>query len=565
MPGPFGAPLFVGQPPSAGGAPGTGDVIVATEAIASAVAGLIDGQGVLILSHRSWWRSDPSFAGALVAHVAIARAGGGALLRSPYADPSWRQGITDVYIDPSNVTGVADDQNKAIFVAPQVGAARAPLLTWQELFRRWGHRNVIATGDLVNLTFQIHVLSNEPPASAAQDPIDLDFVCSEDTFPRLLGEAPVVLLAGVLDAVGGFTAQNPAVPAPGGTAAQIKVGAQVWAAFLGKRIRRTTDGSVAYILKDLGAGSARISQPQLTNEALFFVTPTNVVWANGDPFVVENLATINAGQHWRIGFEGSALAFGGQMNIADVQILDVGPAQFPFAPAADDLLTIVSYQIVSARALSLSTSVLYNGCGCTGFLGNTSLDGKGHFWGGAAIIPATVNPVVSISGAGETIGFFGVLDFFTYVQGACVLARGVAVCGAFSMWDAPINATLNPGGHALLVGGGPNVDAGAGVLALRSANPIFGTGSTGKGCRVASGSKISAYLALPNITGATGDLQLADSGLGQWGDFATGTYQPPGGLALTWAALTAAAGPGGFGGSAHNIAQDAHVNKAAAT
>lgn len=565
MPGPFGAPLFVGQPPSAGGAPGTGDVIVATEAIASAVAGLIDGQGVFILSHRSWWRSDPSFAGALVAHVAIARAGGGALLRSPYADPSWRQGITDVYIDPSNVTGVANDQNKAIFTAPQVGAARAPLLTWQELFRRWGHRNVIATGDLVNLTFQIHVLSNEPPASAANDPIDLDFVCSEDTFPRLLGEANVVLLAGVLDAVGGFTAQNPAVPAPGGTAAQIKVGAQVWAAFLGKRIRRTTDGSVAYILKDLGAGSARISQPQLTNEALFFISPTNVVWANGDPFVVEDLATINAGQHWRIGFEGSALGFGGQMNLANVQILDVSLADLPFTPAMDDFLTIVSYQTVSARALGLNTAIVYNGCGCTDFVGNTALDGKGHYWGGAIVIPAPVSPFASISGSGETIGGFGVLDFFTCVQGACVLARGVSVCGTFSVWDAPINATINPGGHGLLVGGGPNVGAAGALLALRSGTPVFGTGAAGKGCRAASGSKVSAYQTLPNIAGTTGDLQLADSVLGQWGDFATGTYQPPSGIALTWAALTAAAGVAGFGGSAHNIAQDAHVNKAAAT
>lgn len=552
----------IDQTSGGGGAPGVEEPIAANEAAASAIVGLVDGQSVFILSHRSWWRFNANYTGALIAHVVIASASGGAsprLMRSAYADPKWRL-FSDCYVDPSNLSGVASDENTAFFLAAQVGAGRAPLLTWQEYFRRVGHRNVIATTDLVNQTFRIHVLSNEPPASAAQDPWDLDWVDAVDTFPRILGEAAVIVLGPV--ALGAFTAQNPAVPAPGGTAATITVGATVWGPFLGKRIRRTSDGSVAVILKDLGAGVARISQPQLTNEPLFFATPTGVVWAAADMVVVENLTTVNAGYHFFKGFQGSALGFSGQTNIADLDFLNVsgGAGAETWEPEVDDNSIVVFYQCGFDRFLSQNTATILNSCALRlSYFGDGG--GRGGMFGGAIVGPPFIGAVVW--GSGGAFGF-AALDFFTYVQGATVRTHGPATCGTFSVWDATVNAA-NPGGHALLVGGIANVGAGFCALALRSASPIFGSGSAGKGCRVAPGSKISAYQTLPNITGATGDLQLADSVLGQWGDFATGVYQPPGGLALTWAALVAAAGIAGFGGSVHNIAQDAHVNKAAAT
>lgn len=563
MPGPFGAPLFVGQPPGAGGAPGTGDVIVATEASASAVAGLIDGQGVFILSHRSWWRSDPSFAGALVAHVAIARAGGGALLRSPYADPSWREAITDIYIDPGNVTGIANDENKAIFDAPQVGAARLPLLTWQELFRRWGTGNVVRTGDLVNLTVQIHVLSSTPGVGAGNDPASFDFIAGVDTFLRVIGEAPTTLLGP--SALGAFTAQNPAVPAPGGTAPTITIGATVWGPFIGKRIRRTSDGSVAVILRDLGGGTARISQPQLTNEALFAVSPTNVVWAAADVVVVEDLTEVNLGAHFRYSFEGSAFGFGGQVNFLDIDVMNASGSDFQWAPQVGENALIVAYQCGFDRTANQDSSLALNSCAHRTFYFGQMGQGQGAMYGGAILPPVGFPIAAEITRASGQFFNFGVLDFFTYCQGGAVITRGSTTCGTFSIWDATVLAALNPGGHALLVGGGPNLGAGASALALRSGNPIFGSGSVGKGCRVAAGSEISAYQTLPNITGATGDFQLGDSVIGAWGDFVTGVYQPPGGIALTWAALIAAAGVAGFGGSAHNPIQDAHVNDGAAT
>lgn len=552
----------VSTPQGGGGAPGTSEVIVANEAAASAVVGLLDGQQVFIRSHRSWWRFNANSTAPLVAHVVIASASAGAsprLLRTAYAAPEWRESITDVYIDPGNVTGIASDENRAIFDAPQVGAARLPLLTWQELSRRWGRRNTINTGDLVNLTFQVHVLSGRP-IGAGGDPADLDWVNFVDTYPRILGESATAVLGPIALTV--FTAQNPAVPAPGGTPCSIQIGATVWGPFIGKRIRRVSDGSVAYILKDLGAGVARISQPQITNEALFFFTPTNVAWAAGNSVVVEDLPDVNI-QHFTQGFEGSAFGFLGQTNIADLNLTNEG-GTVPWIPAVDDANNLVVYQSTSDRPVSGQGSVAYNGCGIRS--GAQFVQGMCMIFGGAILPGMNASfPVFVISSGSERDEGIGALDFFTYIQGGGVIAVDVTTAATFSVWDAIVHAAFNPGGHALCVGGGPNQGARACALALRSGNPIFGSGSVGKGCRIASGSKIPAYVALPNITGATGQVQLADSVIGVWGDFVTGTYQPPGGIALTWAAIAAAAGVAGFGGSAHNHNQDAHINLASAT
>jgi len=552
----------VSTPQGGGGAPGTSEVIAANEAAASAIPGLIDGQQVFILSHRSWWRFNANSTAPLVPHVVIASASAGAsprLLRTAYAAPEWRESITDVYIDPGNVTGIANDENKAIFDAPQVGAARLPLLTWQELSRRWGRRNTINTGDLVGLSFQVHVLSGRP-VGAGGDPADLDWVNFTDTYPRILGENATAVLGPI--ALTAFTAQNPAVPAPGGTPATIQIGATVWGPFIGKRIRRVSDGSVAYILRDMGGGVARISQPQLTNEALFFFTPTNVAWAAGNSVVVEDLPDINI-QHTYQGFMGSAFGFNGQTNIADLNITNEG-GTVPWIPEVADANNMVVYQCTSDRPVSAKGVVAFNSCGIRA--GGQFFSSGGMFMGGAVLPGMNASfQVLYMNGPSQPAFGFGAIDFFTYVQGGGVIAADANTFGTFSVWDAIVDGNFNPGGHALSVGGGPNLGARACQLALRSSNTIFGTGSVGKGCRVASGSKIGAYLALPNITGATGDFQLGNSVLGMWGDFATGTYQPPGGIALTWAALAAAAGIAGFGGSAHNHNQDAHVNLASAT
>lgn len=555
-------------PMGGGGAPGTSEVIVATEALASAIPGLTDGQQVFIKSHRSWWRFNANSPAPLVAHVVIASASAGAsprLLRTAYAAPEWRESITDVYIDPANVTGIANDENQAIFSAPQAGNARQPLRTWQELSRRWGRRNTINTGDLVNLTFTVHVLSFEPGASAGQDPWDLDWVSFVDTYPRIVGEASAIVLGPV--ALTAFTAQNPSVPAPGGTAAQIQIGVTVWGPFVGKRIRRVSDGSIAYVIKALaGAGQARISNPALQNEASFFLNPTAVVWAAGDVVVVENLTDVNAG-HTHFGFAGSALGFYGQVNLLDLNTMNVSGGDVPWDPNTEDYMTVCSYQSTSDRPVTGRSNIYFNNCGIRNSVAGSLGENTGAVFAGGAILPFLNGGggIVSVVGPADMNVIAGPLDYHVYVQGGGVLFRGPISSAAFSVWDAAVSAIYNPGAHAVSVGGPANLNAMASQLALRSSNPVFGSGSAGKGARMASGSKISAYQTLPNVTGAAGDLQLADSVIGMWGDFATGTYQPPGGIALTWAAVAAPAGVAGFGGSAHNHDQDAHVNKASAT
>jgi hypothetical protein len=504
------SPVFVGSPPSTGGgAPGTAEVIVANEAAASAIAGLVDGQQVFVKSHRSWWRFNSNSPAPIVPHVAIASASPGPsprLLRTAYAAPEWRESITDVYIDPANTTGIANDENHAIFSAPQVGNARQPLLTWQELFRRWGHKNLINTGDLVNLTFQIHVLSSEPGGSAASDPWDIDFVSFIDTYPRLIGEAAVTTLGPI--ALTAFTAQNPAVPAPGGTPCSIQIGATVWGPFIGKRIRRVSDGSVAYILKDLGGGVARISQPQLTNEATFAASPTNVNWAAGNNVVVENLTDVNAGR-FHFGFVSSAFGFAGQFNFLDVNFMNVSGSDQEISLYVEDNNSVaVAYQCTFARTLDMDQSVIANGCGSRSPLLSRSL-GYGAWFGGAVIAPAF--PIGGfLAGRSKQFFLFGQLDFFAYSQGGCISFATPCTAGVFSVWDAPVQVQDNPGGHAVLVGGAPNTSASSCELAIRSSNIVFGSGSAGRGVRVGPGSKVSQYLVLPNVTGAGGDFQLAD-------------------------------------------------------
>lgn len=557
-------PLFIGGAAAGGGgASGTPEIIVANEAAASALAGLVDGQQVFIKSHRSWWRFNANSPAPLVPHVVLASASVGAsprLLRTAYAAPEWRESITDVYIDPSNSTGIANDENQAIFSAPQVGNARQPLLTYQELFRRWGARNVINTGDLIGLTFQIHILSNHPGATEANDPAVFDWINWVDTYPRILGEANVVVLAGNLDAVGGFTAQNPAANGD----ARIKVGATVWGPFIGKRIRFTATGAVATILKDLGGGTARVSQPQTTSEPIFAISPVNVNPANGAAFVVEDLVTINVGQHWRIGFQGSAFGFAGQINFADVNMIAAGGAagDFAFEPQIDDEATMVCYQCSNDRAQSQNCNVIHNGCTLRSVYinGYGLMSGEGGSYFGGAILSPNDVPIF-VSGGGKLNGEGGCLDYNLYVQGTGVCFRGESECGIFSCWDAAIQATLNPGGHAILVGGPPNLLAGASALSIRN-GPVFGTGAIGVGVRVAASSRVN-YRVLPTITGAGGDLQLANSAVGWW--FGASIYNPIGaGIALTWANIVAAR-PGGFGGSAHEPDLDAHFNAGAAT
>lgn len=542
--------------------------VVPNEAAASALTTLVEGQLVRVLSTMDIYRFEANSSVPLSAHVVLASASPGAsprLFRTLVCDPVWRSGITDVYIDPSNVTGVANDENQAIFRAPQVGSARQPLLTWQELYRRWGRGNVITTGDLVNLTFQIHVLSSSPAATAAQDPCIMDFVCGVDTFPRMLGEGSTTVFGPI--ALTAATAANPAVPSPGGSAATIQVGATVWTPFVGKRIRRVSDGSIAYVLKDLGGGVARISIPALTNEPLFSGVPTSVAWSPGDTIVVEDLVNVHMGTVWSVAMEGSASGFLGIMNVANINIMRSNSSgDSPFTPSSTDpKYSFVFYQSTSDRGISLDSNFNGNNCAIrnNALLGQF-LSSRGAFYGGAIINTSDVGGFAFVELGGVSANqITGAFDYSVQVQGGTIIVRGVSTIGSCAVWDTPITSN-NPGGHAVLVGGS-NSTAGAGFLSLQNSTPIWGTGAAGRGLRVQAGSKISQYRTLPNITGTTGDFQLANSTSAWFYQASVAAYGPPTGpIACSWANL-AAAQPGGFGGSAHEPGQDSHINKEATT
>lgn len=202
-----------------GGGAGAGTFagpIVADEVAAQGLI-LANGEQVFVLTHRSIWTKKNGVPGVtappLKAHEVLATTDGtGVITRTTYSDPVWRNGISDIYFDPANVTGVADDQAQAFFLAPQIGPARLPVRTAQEILRRIGRRNTFTFTDPIVGGPRIHILSSMDPLS--DDRFELDMICGFDTFVRVLGEANMVLLAGVLDGVGGFTPQNPVFPSP---------------------------------------------------------------------------------------------------------------------------------------------------------------------------------------------------------------------------------------------------------------------------------------------------------------------------------------------------------------
>jgi hypothetical protein len=502
-------------------------VIVANEAEASSLTGLGSGKKIFILTHRSIWVSDPSSTAPLKANEVIARAGGGRLLRTTYSDPSWRTEITDIYID--DVMG--NGENQGFYAAPSGSPA---YITGAEFSRRWGRHNTVGVSTFF---INLHI------ADASEIP-SFDCVLAPDTFPRIIGEKTTVVLGPI--ALTAFTAQNPSTPAPGGTPCSIQVGATVWTPYLRKRIRRVSDGSVACVLKNIGGGVARISQPGLTHEDSFDVNPTAVNWSPGDIVVVEDLVPLTLG-HVAWGHETTTLAFESAVNVLDVTLRN---GDVPFRPVVEDGFSfMVVYQSVVECGIDLNARIGWNNCIATkGIFGNSS-GCEGFFYGGA-VIPAPGGPTFNVlTGEGGSLAVQ--LDYFTYFQGCCLISNSASVYGGFSVWDAPIVAGVNVGGHGFLNGGAPgNAMFAAAVASQKGNGIIFGSGNAGRGYRGGAGTSF-VYTMRPNITGADGDLMLGDSTVAWWWDPTAGGYKPAGaGIALSWAAI-AAATPGGFGGHAH--------------
>lgn len=499
-----------------GGVPGTSFAgpIVANEAAATAVpaALLPDGEQVFILSHRSIWTSDPNDARPIVVgptspdnNQRIARNGGGSLNRTLYSDPNWRIGITDIYIDPNNVTGVASNENRAIFYTPQAGNARQPLLTWAELRRRIGAMLYMTTGDTVNFNVNIHVISDISVFNIT-DTSELEIYAGLQTFPVVTGEANTIYINSVLDGVGGFTPQNPTA-ALGGQACQIKVGATVWAPYIGFQVFFPATGAVATILKDLGGGSARISQPVITNKASNSLTPTAVNPANGTAVQVILWCAFNPGA-WKFRFAGTtnqAIGFFKTQNLTIIANTQ-NDLWAPENETGSNYPIVEFYECRTLRVLLNGNNVAWSGCQiAAGYQAAHNEVGGGVY--GCGVVPLDNRPHIYVTGKSTHQLNRGVFDFDSYFQDCFVIVDGACQLGAFSIWDSPATGN-NPNGHALLVGQSINQRVPA-LLALTGGTGVFGNGALGNGMQVSAGSTC-VYETLPNIFGATGQFALGD-------------------------------------------------------
>jgi hypothetical protein len=432
-----------------------------------------------------------------------------------------------------------------------------PLKTYDELWRRWRNQ-IVTTTDGGTPTIRIHLLNGILAGTLASP----SFQTGLNTYIQLIGENSAVLLAGNLDGVGGFIAQNPGVPAPGGTPCQINVGATVWKPFIGERIRFTAAGSVATIMKDLGGGVAMISQPNVQTDFVLLPTPTDP--ANGAAFVVEQLTAVTQVGDTFFVPEPAAntTSFSAQFHMKDL-LIQVGNGNI-WEPHVQGQVCLVLYQCKIEKQTILTTNVLALSCSST-----RRINAEGGAWYGGGVLELnSTDQFAFIASARQ--GWFstsntslrGPLDFSAYIRLGAVVFRGSQIASNFAVFDVPATgAGVNPGGHAVWVGGGPGMQkASQGFVGQRN-GPIFGTGSAGAGIRIGSSSKMAypagAGLVLPNITGAV-DFQLGDSAVGFFFS-AAGAYGPVGApIVLSWANLTAAQ-VAGFGGSAFWPAQDAAI------
>jgi hypothetical protein len=404
----------------------------------------------------------------------------------------------------------------------------------------------------------IHVLN----PIVAPDFFQMIWTAGPSSFFRILGENTATLHAGTLDVAGGFSPHNPSAPL-GGAATIIKdtTSGVVWAGLISKRIHFPAVDSWAYVLKDLGGGSARISVPQFSDEPGFNPTPITTNPANGQAYVVDDPVHVVIGEvnlH-NVSDPSSPLGAFSGVNLADITAFaDPGTTVMDFERVPRNmgmvfyrcLLEGVYENTAGAESVFFSVSRAWA-------LNEPSISqspfGKMGFWGGALVRADGFPSYNNVSGGS---GDAGVIDYLTCVQFGFVFIHGGSQVRSISVWDAPLAPLLdNPGGHALLVGSpGHHASAGVAMFTQRS-GPIYGNGNAGVGVAVGPSSS-AIYEILPNITGAGGNFKLGTGGKARFFNEGTGVYSPV--IAETWANL-AAAQPAGFGSNAHDLTENSHM------
>jgi hypothetical protein len=422
--------------------------------------------------------------------------------------------------------------------------AGTALRTLAQLRARLGDYGILVPS--VGTTVSIFLDSAIP----ASDPFNLLICLGPNVAVKVIGTATTVVRSGSITAV---TALNRATNTPWSiTDAGI---AGTWTTDLLRRLRITGGprlNAIAWVAKDLGAKTARISPfgtvPQLTTQD----SPVPVTPVPGDPYNVELLTTFT-------------------MGVLDVRAGATSAVNIPYLAFID---CEVFGSSTSQDAVSVSTAAIlcwqmkWNGVtlwlptsGVSGYWLNNCLNTEGQIVGGggvALMAGLVTKPLFCTFSAGC------LLDGDILFQGAGIVCNGGALfMGQVGVFDTPV--TFIPDGDGLTVGSVPALPTGlagatpAVVQGFLSGNPaLYGAGNAGVGVRVASGNSLvyqgpSSGLTL---TGVGGDFKLGGLLTAHPFDDPTSAYLAS--VATTWANL-AAAHPGGFAGNAHDPQHNAHL------
>lgn len=519
----------------------------------------------------AWWRLDKSSTLPIDGIEIVATSSGtGRWIRrlDEGNDQNWtRQPVW--YIDPQNSTGFANDEN--------VGdTALNPLLTWAELRRRHGTGHAKLRGaPSATITpheqITIYLLSNAPD----NEGIDLQCRILDNTVISIIGTATVVA-SGTFDAV---VPLNRDLNQPW----EVFDAAQDFQVHWNKRVRITSGpntGQIFWITRQLRPlGFAVVSSP---NNPGMPPPPDNVIIplvtqgaiSQGDTYVIEELTTlpINA---LHVVSPGASIA----------QI--PGAETLPLIGFADVHIigkTIAGSISLSVPAVQGFVNANWKGCRFEKQVGISDKFKNNVFMNCGFDTAALTEAGTAFFFGGLSHGLFqvraggqAILDFdFMNQNGSIVAVSGSINIGTAGAFSGGVNLDT---GVFVSVGttAASQTSTHAATIRLSTLfsgqNALYGKGFNSFGLAVFGGATFAYEDKLPTITGTQGDftlgLNVASRG---WDDTAVtivnglprvqGAYTNL--IPNTWANLAAPVDPTGtlgMGGTAHNVALNAHIVK----
>jgi hypothetical protein len=418
----------------------------------------------------------------------------------------------------------------------------------------------------------IHAMTSLP----VDDPLDLDFVQSQDVNLVLVGGVDSTLRTGTFTSV---TPKNPATNQGWEFADSTLPTANWWADHLGDRVRITSGpraGTIFWVGKDLGARRMRGSDPSIPDafgpegDAYTYRTLVQQSPQVGDAYAVEKLRDVTIG-YVNIRAESTSDFAQFYQPIVVFMNLAMNVRTEAWAPhfGGPEAITIA---FVGCRqgALSVGGVDVYsiNDCVAGNTIGGAgSLGVRGGVYrrsGGLVTRGATNHTLIRCFPGGRLF-----LDYDTQLESGQLQGHNVWV-NSCSVWDTPVSNTT-PGGHAVYVGAeatgfvSPPMSSipGAGFSVGRITDDVqvrlWGAGAAGAGVHVGAGCTFLCTAgSLPTITGTGGEhFQLAGASTARSWDEANGAYTSA--RACTWPNLAATIAGGGLAGNAHNLSKRASI------